>query len=1033
MLCGGHVFVAWQLYVAAFGTTLPFTAAVVVAVTLAAGAALSQRAGSRQPLKWMTLALAAWTMAIPALIHFAFVVAGAIPTTAMSQPAVPWIFALGCAATILAPPAWLAARIAVCRCDETEHSSDGLAAFVLGSGVGLSVCIVLLAPHVGIEWIGVSYVVASGALFLRSWLIRAECRPADAVVSDISSTPISAAGSHWLQTVLTWTAALCAGLQLPALERLLHQLMPATAFSAGAEGIGVLFGLTAGLLLIRRRGISLLGFTLTAAVWSVGLMAAFPWLVDQSLWLNAHVAYPWLLILLRMALIIGCVFPVGLLAARAVGRRRRDGLAVVGIGLGYALGSVALLPWLGVSGSLMSVALILATGALAAVVPQFRQVRWTRRVVSLTACGIVLASPLWRANYDPARAARLLFSTQVFLAQRAGFSSDLLPFIDEGRLVAQIEGPRTTWTIWKYRGVDYQVREDGVPRGVVSTQPDLCPQVAPAMLHAVVPLVLHERPLRVMLLGLGDGVPLSATLSFPVQRVTCCEPDAAAIRLVRDVVASASGVSPLADERVALRRLPLELAAAADREQYEIIVCHPGQSSLSRAAPYFTSQFLRRIAQRLTPDGIFCQRFECMDYGPEPLQIAVKSLQSAFAEVRAMEVGPGEMLFLATNSPEGLIRPDLVGRLQSPHVRRVLARSGIDWSTLLNLPAYDHQTLATIAAERNGLAGKLRHESLVWRTPREVLRWGAKLYEVQELLTKDGRRSRLLNWVGDDGNSPEVLARLGEVVTQQKLVREYPDAHWWEYRKALRERLQTKPTTAIRQVSAVAGMERLSDDVDRRKAYLLALGHAVQRRQPDELDIQQLEAFQAPFDPLLNPFLHQEIADLCARAEPRDVSLELRHRLQLVYHSAGFDGSVRDVIAALKLITSAPDALPDETTRFDHLNALLQLLQQRWNNRGSLPLQSARAALRDADLSIVTAEETLAAMAQSAAAAGVPVGDWQAREAVLERTLVRPLRSYRAELQAQADRNKAKLERVRQKQSAPQDEPPTIDAAAPSS
>lgn len=1025
MLCGGHVFVAWQLYVAAFGATLPFTAAVVVAMTLAAGVALSHRAGSRQPLKWMVLALAACTMAVPALIHFAFVVAGAVPATVMSQSAIQWIFAIGCAAMILGPPAWLAARIGVFRSDVIEQSTGALAPFVMGLGVGLTGCVVLLAPRVGIEWIGYSCVAVSGVVFLWSWLIRQECKPAEAVVSDISSIPTSATNPHLLHTLFTWTATLAAGLQLPALERLVHQLMPATAFSAGAEGIGVLFGFAVGLRLIHRRGRSLMGFTLTAAVWSVGLMAAFPWLVDQSLWLNAHVAYPGLLILLRMALVIGCVFPVGLLAACAVSEHCRDGLAVVGIGLGYALGSVAWLPWLDVSGSLMSVAWILTSIALAAIVPRFRQVRWGWRVVSLTTCGIVLAAPLWRANYDPARAARLLFSTQVFLAQRAGFSSELLPFVDEGRLVARIEGPRTTWTVWKYRGVDYQAREDGVPRGVVSTQPDLSPQVAPAMLHAVVPLVLHERPLRVLMLGLSDGVPLSATLSFPVQRVTCCEPDAAAIRLVRDVVASASGVSPLADERVTLRRLPLELAAVTDREQYEIIVCNPGQSSLCRAAPYFTPQFLRRVAQRLTPDGIFCQRFECMDYGPEPLQIAVKSLQSAFTEVRAMEVGPGEMLFLATNSPEGLVRPDLVKRLQGPHVRRVLARGGIDWSTLLNLPAYDHETLAKIAAERGGHAGKLRNQSLVWRTPREVLRWGAKLYEVQELLTKDDRRSRLLNWVGDDGNSPEVLARLAEVVTQQKLVREYPDAHWWEYRKALRERLQTKPATTIQQVSAVGGLERLSADVDRRKAYLLALGHAVQRRQPDELDIQQLEAFQAPFDPLLNPFLHQEIADLCARTEPRDASLELRHRLQLVYHSPGFDGSVRDVIAALKLITSTPDALPDETTRFDHLNALLQLLQQRWNNRGSLPLQSARAAQRDADLSIVTAEETLAAMANLAAAAGVPAEDWQARDAVLERTLVRPLRSYRAELLTQAERNKAKLERVRQKKAAPEDELPT--------
>ncbi|MGH7129702.1 MAG: spermidine synthase, partial [Planctomycetaceae bacterium] len=370
--------------------------------------------------------------------------------------------------------------------------------------------------------------------------------------------------------------------------------------------------------------------------------------------------------------------------------------------------------------------------------------------------------------------------------------------LDEGRHVATVEGRRGTLTAWTHRGSQLQIRENGVPKAIITTDPFLCPHYAPELLQAVLPMALHERPHRVLVLGLGGGEPLAAGFAFPVRELTCADADTQLPALLEARVWSDGRVRPLDDARIRIVPLDPPLAVACRGAGYDVIISCPDQSALWRASAEFTAEFYRNVARRQERDGIFCQRFHAVDYGPQPIATVAATFLDTFADVAAVEVAPGELLFLATNSPRGLSRPGIEARLKARHVRTALAQLGWDWCVPLNLPTYDHKALSEIVRQSDAEPNTASAIRSAFTLPRDLMRWGPKRQEVYDRFAQHA--GRMLQWDHVDGQDPELLRRLAEVTGQRQLMAAYPDQPW-AYRKTLREQLTERPRSAIRQIS----------------------------------------------------------------------------------------------------------------------------------------------------------------------------------------------------------------------------------------
>lgn len=1020
----------WHAFVATLGASAANTVAalMVLAVALDGGWLLGRKLRSpairSRASTAATVVLAAWTACLPAILAGVLRMAGFWSLESLGSLSGGLSFAFLAATLALGLPALLtgwslgaasidAAAIARNR-DEQAGSVRVLSGLVLG---GIASVFVIL-PWVGVHLTASLATAALAAWRLVSWIERTRLGESEADAPTSSSETAASAGTPLPTTVdepqfdgriVAWATALAVGCGLAAVVRTVDQLMLSAAFVGHTEWLATLAGCLLGIRLQAKHKSAwhAPAALLIACTGIVAAVGSFPLLMEAMMWLTSHLSSPSLLIAARSLVIAVLVLPLGACLGAVLLIRTKGGdhggplpFSLTAIALGTAFARFVLIPGHG-----PVLAVVVATIALS-VLTWFLVLRarftgnWSRSEwflpVSVGATVLLAAlSPLVARTYQPDLAARLLFNTNALMARRFGIERNLVPHLDDTRLLSKSEGDRSVLTLWVSRGTQIQLRENGVPRGFASTMPALAPHPTGDLMLATVPFTLHAAPHRILLLGMGTGLSVRTAQAFPVQTVMCVDAERRVFDLLAESAWPRGDESPLVDGRMRFVGVEPELAVAADVGKWDVIVSNPRQSSTADAAGEFTREFYRSAAKRLDEDGLFCQRFSSIDYGPHAVRVAARTLLSVFKQAAIFESSPGELLLLGTNSESGIVRPGLVERLQSQHVRRALAEGGWDWAVPLTMVAYDQDSLAALSASAS--PNTAANGRFAFQLPQDLMRWASKAQEVQTELGANA--SRLAVWKSIDGNDPELLTRLAENVGLRNVMTTFADQPQ-AYRKLLKDQLQKNKSSPIRQIAMLADEndKRLHPVDEHRTKYLKALGACYRQKDPKLNDVLRLEEFTAPYDPLVSYFVHHEAAELHALRSAPDRTAELEHRLHLAWYSDPRDQSIRPVVRGLELLNGGGLPSLDVATRWDQTNGLLQLLLVRWENRSRRPSGSPQVMLIDVEKSISAAEKAFEVLSGLASEMGIPAEDWEARRTVLERGLVRPLRTYRSQL-----------------------------------
>lgn len=915
-----------------------------------------------------------------------------------------------------------------------NSEAEGLIAS-LSACIGAVICVVTLGPVLGLT---MTVVMAALAVILADRLDR--IGKSETLRSARASSRLypSAAGSNIESSCCVFVS----GVLLATLVAAIGEFFPAGQFAAPVAfagwGIGLVLATFATGTKVADPTKTFQGLMGLAAWSGAWLLISVP-LVDGLLAFNAFVTSSPLVIAARVGLVLLATLPLGWFVGLCAHERIRLlegspaawGWFFVGILAASAIRQAGVM-----NSAIFAATAILALTAAVIVALVLRQAGQSAigthrsRLIVATAVMLALAAPWLSAGQVAGRSVRLLFNSAVLMARQTVWDKNTVAQLDDQRLLGVANSWQGEWTLWKSRGVLVHARESGIPRGVWSGRVDSHPQSLSETLSVLYPLVLADRNDRVLLVGTGLGIPLTTVVEFPVQQIDLISTNVPA-RPAIGISHAAAGHPPIDDPRVSSRFgevLPLLRSTSAT---YDTVVVAASPLVLPHTAALLTSDFYRLAARRLAPNGCFCQRLVAVDYGPDILAGLLASLQDAFSSTALVECGPGEYLLLGSNSEQGLIGGQTLARLQSPQVDRCLARCGWDWSSVLNLPAYDHASLEEMVADRDAAPHRAADCRLALVAPHEVARWGAKLMETQEMLgamrrsdpiygapeeatstltAARSRRSRLLDWLGSQANDKALLRRLSEVAAHHKLIAEHPDSFWWDYRKALREELQKRPRGEIEQVSFSTEEKAFHPEDARRRDYFKALGHALQQARPSSDDLNDIESLLAPYDPLMTLFAHQELADLTAKAGD-DPQRELRHRLHVIFYTGSEDGSLRNVRMALQMLNEHPEAEPNPADRFDLVNGLLQVLRARWDVRSRQPTRSTRQLIRELDEEIVVVAASLKSLQQAADEASLDPEATRMRLAALEQILVRPMRDYREGIatRAEASRMKTRL------------------------
>ena len=893
----------------------------------------------------------------------------------------------------LLPSAWAATRLMM--------SSRGIdPKFLAGCSAGLAYCFFLDPVTTGL--IGTSLLAA--CLFaISTWMTRNEQSSDSEVIS--SSIP------HLSMVFLP----LCSGFAAAIAIRYVAQLMLPSGWVIAFELSTFCGWVSIASIWTRsesRRSVTIL----VSGLMLVGSLILFPQLIEASMAFNAYLSWTMVLIAARAAIIALLMAPAGFLFACSLGGLKsltfslhsfpaRFGMLL----FGFLLAKIGIIPTLGMNGA--AVCLVVAMAALAvwsirrADLIQLPRLRRRALIITATSFAAMTFYTAFSQPYQPSLASRCLFSTAAFNAYRYGQPVSRIAVMQDTRTAHAAETPSGSLSAEFVHGSQWQIRKNGLPSGAISTMPLVTPQSPAEIVSTVLPLLLHDSPRNVQVLGAQSGSQIRVALSFPVTSLNVVEANSTLVSWLKDLSTSTPSGLNLDDPRLTLQvRDPLLENVTGKNGLFDLILCNPEHSSTFDAAGTVTAEFYHHASRRLAPNGMFAQRFQIADYGSKMITAQLATFRSVFPHVSCFEVSPGEMLLLGTHSQTGFLRDDLLDRASRTHVQNLMAEIGWDSSILFNL-AYVTNDGETAEAFDKAIAKSRINTAAngfaLEKFPRELVRWGNKRQEIQqdfaessqhlirhlELLAEDPNNTRLSEQLDD------LKKRLTDIHKREQLVSMHPDEPWL-YRTEIKTQLTEHPRTQIVPVKG-EGLKRVVHLNDQRRIeYFEALSRCLNESSKSEEAYLELKSYLLPFDPLISEFIHPELARICQQRGDGYAYQELLHRLHAITFSTRADRSVRDIHRCLELLSTGEIAELSNAQKFDLTNSLLETLKFRWDLRASQEPLKENILLNDISASLDSISTALALLEKTSIDPMLS----QSRCDYITSELVAPLSEYRSDL-----------------------------------
>ena len=376
---------------------------------------------------------------------------------------------------------------------------------------------------------------------------------------------------------------------------------------------------------------------------------------------------------LPMTIALGATFPLAIAMTSAAGEAAAAAAVIyatntAGAIAGALTGSFILIPQLGLQRSLQLVSIAAVLAGLfvawrsAAGLPGPKGGLRYRLAASIAATSVV-AFALLMPPWNHARLANGAYRFAPSLA-----AGDIETALEAGDLSYYREGAAGTVSVRRLIGVTSLAIDGKVD---ASNGSDMATQ----KLLAHLPLLLHDDPHAVYIIGLGSGVTLGAALRHPVERVVVSE-------ISPEVVAASSMFAKenhdaLHDPRARLIVGDGRSHLLLSGDRYDVIISEPSNPWMSGVSTLFTREFFVAARSRLEPGGILCQWAHTYNISDADLRSIVATFLSAFPGGSAWLVGESDLLLIGSTAPVRALDEGLTRAWARPGLAADLAEVGV--------------------------------------------------------------------------------------------------------------------------------------------------------------------------------------------------------------------------------------------------------------------------------------------------------------------------------------------------------------------
>lgn len=173
------------------------------------------------------------------------------------------------------------------------------------------------------------------------------------------------------------------------------------------------------------------------------------------------------------------------------------------------------------------------------------------------------------------------------------------------------------------------------------------------IMAAHIPMLLHQAPQRVLVIGLGVGQTASRFLFHDINRLDCAEIESGLVPLVREHFES----DWMDDPRVRFIFEDGRNFITHTDQMYDLISIEVGQVFRPGIAGFYTHEFYRRARQRLNPGGVISQFVPITFFDLDEFRTVIATFLDVFPH-GVLWYNTAEMLLIGTASDELSLNAD---------------------------------------------------------------------------------------------------------------------------------------------------------------------------------------------------------------------------------------------------------------------------------------------------------------------------------------------------------------------------------------
>lgn len=159
-------------------------------------------------------------------------------------------------------------------------------------------------------------------------------------------------------------------------------------------------------------------------------------------------------------------------------------------------------------------------------------------------------------------------------------------------------------------------------------------------------MVFHKAPRKVLVIGFGSGMTVSAVARYPeVARIDCVEIEPAVLRAAPFLPSLNRGV--LNDPRLRIITDDARNFLFTARDQYDVIISEPSNPWIAGVASLFTDEFYAQVRSRLAPGGLLVQWVQAYALFPRDARMILHTLAPHFSRSSVWRGNLGDFLVLA--------------------------------------------------------------------------------------------------------------------------------------------------------------------------------------------------------------------------------------------------------------------------------------------------------------------------------------------------------------------------------------------------